>query len=51
MKFSESISCSLTENDPIIGGEGIVVQIDECKFWKGNSTEPILLKEYGYLAG
>lgn len=47
MRFSESISCSLTENDAYVGGEGIIVQIANANLRKGNITEGMLLNKYG----
>ena len=48
-KIREMISGSLEQDDAMIGGEGIIVEIDEAKFGNASTTEAIALKVCGFL--
>ena len=47
-EFRLSIGSHLEENDTVVGGEGIVVQIDNASSGNGNTIGATVLKVCGF---
>ena len=47
--FRDLVAASMDVEDGQIGGEGIIVEIDETKMGNGNTTEDTESREYGSL--